>query len=260
MAVEVEDPNAPNGIKIKLTIEDYPFAKDGLALWDAIEQWATAYVNYYYPPAPPQPYPQPNLVSTDEELKAWWTEIKTVGHGDKKVGWPELRSQGDLIGIVTTIMWVTSGHHSAVNFGQYTGGYLPYRPTIARTKMPNEEPEDWEAFVKDPKDALKNCFALDSQSSKVKSTLNVLSSHSPDEEYIGEKIEVAWEAEPAIKAMFLKFKGKLDKLEKDIDSRNIDPDLRNRVGLGNVRYPYELLKPKSDPGVTGKGVPYSISI
>ncbi|GKA67964.1 linoleate 13S-lipoxygenase 2-1, chloroplastic-like protein [Tanacetum coccineum] len=32
----VEDQNEPHGLK--LTIEDYPFANDGLLLWDAIKQ------------------------------------------------------------------------------------------------------------------------------------------------------------------------------------------------------------------------------
>ncbi|KAM3264539.1 hypothetical protein P3L10_001533 [Capsicum annuum] len=41
-----EDPNAPYGLK--LTIEDYPFANDGLILWDTLKQWVTAYVNHYY--------------------------------------------------------------------------------------------------------------------------------------------------------------------------------------------------------------------
>ncbi|KAJ9555349.1 hypothetical protein OSB04_009963 [Centaurea solstitialis] len=250
----IEDQSAKHGVK--LTIEDYPFANDGLALWDAIKQWATSYINHYYP--------QPDLVESDEELQAWWTEIRTVGHGDKKdePWWPQLKTQKNLIGIVTTIMWVASGHHSAVNFGQYTGGYLPHRPTIARTKMPNEDliDEESEEFLKNPKRSLEECFPSKSQSSKVNSTLNVLSSHSPDEEYIGDKIEVAWEAEPAIKAEFHKFSETLNELEKDIDLKNKNPNLRNRVGAGEVPYPYELLKPKSEAGVTGKGVPYSISI
>ncbi|KAM0026242.1 putative linoleate 13S-lipoxygenase [Helianthus debilis subsp. tardiflorus] len=37
------------------------------------------------------------------------------------------------------------------------------------------------------------------------SVLDVLSSHSPDEEYIGANIEPAWEAETAIKAAFVEF-------------------------------------------------------
>ncbi|KAJ9555700.1 hypothetical protein OSB04_010314 [Centaurea solstitialis] len=246
----VEDPSAPSGIK--LAIEDYPFANDALILWDAIKQWATTYVNHYYT--------QADLVGSDEELQAWWTEIRTVGHGDKKVGWPELNSQGDLIRIVTTIMWVASGHHSAVNFGQYTASYHPGRPTIARTKMPNEDPtaEEWEAFLENPEDALDNCLPSKNQIEEVASTLDALSSHSPDEEYIGSKMEAAWEADPVIRTAFEVFSKSLKKLENDIDSMNNNPNLRNRVGNGSVRY--ELLKPFSEPGVTGKGVPYSISI
>ncbi|KAD2249708.1 hypothetical protein E3N88_41549 [Mikania micrantha] len=249
----VEDKNAPHGIK--LTIEDYPFANDGLLLWDAIKQWAITYINHYYP--------QPNLVETDQELQAWWTEIRTVGHADKKdePWWPQLKTQQDLIKIVTTIMWVSSGHHSAVNFGQYDfAGYFPNRPTIARTKMPDEDPtvEEWEAFISKPEDVLLDSFPSQIQATRVMSVLNILSTHSPDEEYIGTNIEPAWAAEPTIKAAFEEFSGTLKGLEAIIDSRNRDPNLRNRSGAGLV--PYQLLKPFSEPGVTGMGVPYSISI
>ncbi|KAL8255567.1 hypothetical protein R6Q59_030634 [Mikania micrantha] len=249
----VEDPTEPHGVK--LAIKDYPFANDGLLIFDAIKQWATSYVNHYYP--------QANLVESDEELQAWWYEIRTVGHGDKKdePWWPQLKTQDDLIGIISTIMWVTSGHHSAVNFGQYDfAGYFPNRPTIARTKMPNEDPteEEWQSFIKRPEDVLLNCFPSQIQATKVMAVLDVLSSHSPDEEYIGGTIEPAWEAEPAIKVAFEEFQARLNELESIIDSRNNDPLLLNRSGAGLV--PYQLLKPYSDRGVTGKGVPNSISI
>ncbi|KAI7731547.1 hypothetical protein M8C21_022303 [Ambrosia artemisiifolia] len=249
----VEDQSAPHSLK--LTIKDYPFANDGLLIYDAIKEWATSYVNYYYP--------QANLVESDEELQAWWNEIRTVGHADKKdePWWPQLKSQDDLIGILSTIIWVASGHHSAVNFGQYDfAGYFPNRPSIARTKMPNEDPtdEEWQAFMKRPEDALLKCFPSQVQAVQVMAVLDVLSGHSPDEEYIGETIEPAWEAEPAIKAAFEEFQGKLNQLESIIDSRNNDPVLKNRNGAGLV--PYELLKPYSDRGVTGRGVPNSISI
>ncbi|MFS8005694.1 putative linoleate 13S-lipoxygenase [Helianthus anomalus] len=249
----VEDPTAPHGVK--LTIEDYPFANDGLLIYDAIKQWATSYVNHYYP--------QANLVESDEELQAWWNEIRTVGHGDKKdePWWPQLKTKDDLIEIASTIMWVTSGHHSAVNFGQYDfAGYFPNRPTISRTKMPNEDPtdEDWQSFIKRPEDALLKCFPSQIQATQVMSVLDVLSSHSPEEEYIGGNIEAAWEAEPAIKSAFEEFRERLNELEAIIDSRNTDPNLKNRSGAGLV--PYQLLKPYSEKGVTGRGVPNSISI
>nr|GEW68504.1 linoleate 13S-lipoxygenase 2-1, chloroplastic-like [Tanacetum cinerariifolium] len=249
----VEDQNAPHGVK--LTIEDYPFANDGLLIWDAIKQWATSYINHYYPVA--------KLVESDEELQAWWYEIRTVGHGDKKdePWWPQLKTHEDLINIVSTMMWVTSGHHAAVNFGQYDfPGFFPNRPSTARTNMPDEDPtdEEWESFIKRPEDALLKCFPSQIQATKVMSVLDVLSSHSPDEEYIGRKIEPAWEADPTIKAAFEEFHGRLIELEGIIDSRNTDPNLKNRTGAGLV--PYQLLKPYSEKGVTGRGVPNSISI
>ncbi|KAA8528121.1 hypothetical protein F0562_035010 [Nyssa sinensis] len=249
-----EDPTAPHGLK--LAIEDYPFANDGLLLWDAIKQWATDYVNNYYP--------NPSSVQSDQELQAWWTEIRTKGHADKKdeTWWPKLETPEDLIGIVSTIMWVTSGHHAAVNFGQYTfAGYFPNRPTIARKNMPTEDPTDeqWKFFLEKPEAALLMCFPSQQQATKVMAVLDVLSSHSPDEEYIGQVVEPSWEADANIKGAFEKFRGELSKIEGIIDVRNSDKNLRNRVGAGVV--PYELLKPVSDkPGVTGKGVPYSISI
>ncbi|XP_042757188.1 lipoxygenase 2, chloroplastic [Lactuca sativa] len=249
----VEDETAPHGLK--LTIEDYPYANDGLILWDAIKQWVTSFVNNYYPKA--------SLVESDEELQAWWNEIRTVGHGDKKdeSWWPHLKTQDDLIGIVSTIIWVASGLHSAVNFGQYDfAGYFPNRPTIARTKMPNDDPTDkeWQAFLNRPEDALLKCFPSKKQATIVMAILDVLSTHSTDEEYIGKTVEGPFEAEPAIKKAYEEFRARINEMELIIDSRNADHNLRNRSGAGLV--PYQLLKPFSEAGVTGKGVPNSVSI
>ncbi|KAL5765033.1 hypothetical protein ACOSQ2_017627 [Xanthoceras sorbifolium] len=249
----VEDPSAPHGLK--LTIEDYPFANDGLVLWDSIKQWVTDYVNRYYPKA--------SLVESDKELQAWWSEIRNVGHGDKKdePWWPVLKTPEDLIEIITTIVWVTSGHHAAVNFGQYAyGGYFPNRPTIARTNMPDEDPteEKWKFFLEKPETVLLTIFPSQIQATKVMAVLDVLSNHSPDEEYLGDIAEASWKEDPVINAAFERFNGRLKEFEGIVDDRNANPDLKNRNGAGTV--PYELLKPFSDPGVTGKGVPYSISI
>ncbi|KAB1227840.1 Linoleate 13S-lipoxygenase 2-1, chloroplastic [Morella rubra] len=71
---------------LKLTIEDYPFANDGLVLWDSMKEWVSDYVNHHYP--------EPSLIESDQELQQWWTEILTVGHGDKKDEpcWPVLKT------------------------------------------------------------------------------------------------------------------------------------------------------------------------
>ncbi|XP_045814574.1 linoleate 13S-lipoxygenase 2-1, chloroplastic-like isoform X8 [Trifolium pratense] len=249
----VEDSNAQHGLK--LAIEDYPFANDGLLIWDAIKQWVTDYVNHYYP--------SPSIIESDQELQAWWTEVRTKGHSDKseEPWWPNLKTQKDLVDIITTIAWIASAHHSATNFAQYAyGGYFPNRPTIARNNMPTEDPtkEEWEKFVNKPEQTLLECFPSQIQATLVMTILNILSYHSPDEEYLGQLIEPSWAENPTIKVAFEKFNGRLKEIEGIIDSRNANSNLKNRNGAGIV--PYELMKPFSGPGITGKGVPYSISI
>ncbi|XP_022996082.1 linoleate 13S-lipoxygenase 2-1, chloroplastic-like [Cucurbita maxima] len=249
----VEDPNAPHGLK--LSIEDYPFANDGLILWDAIKQWVTEYVNHYYP--------DPSLVNSDGELQAWWTEIREVGHGDKKdePWWPILNTPNDLIHIVTTIIWVTSGHHAAVNFGQYPfTSYYPIRPSLTRLNIPTEEPNStlWKYFLENPENVFLDTFPTQIQANILLFILNILSSHSRDEEYLGADMEPAWGDEPVIKEAFEKFSRKLKKLEEIIDERNGNPKLKNRHGAGVG--PYQILKPYSEPGVTARGVPCSVSI
>ncbi|KAK9725720.1 hypothetical protein RND81_05G164400 [Saponaria officinalis] len=249
----VEDPKSPHGLK--LTIQDYPYANDGLLLWDAINQWVTDYVTHYYP--------NEEMVLNDEEVLQWWAEIRTKGHEDKKdePWWPILKTPNDLINILTIIIWMTSGHHAAVNFGQYTyGGYFPNRPTISRVKMPSDDPtpEEWDYFLDNPCRVLLDTFPSQMQGTKVMTVLNVLSSHSPDEEYIGDQIEPSWAEDPTVKEAFQRFNSNLKRIEEEIDARNVDVNLKNRNGAGII--PYELLKPFSKAGVTGMGVPNSISI
>lgn len=239
---------------LELTIKDYPFANDGLLLWNALLEWVTEYVNHYYGD-------EENAVTNDKELQAWWGEIQEKGHPDKREGWPALRTRDDLIKIASTIAWVGSGHHASVNFLQYAyGGYMPNRPTIARTNMLTENHSD--EILKDfrnyPENKLNELFPSVVQAAIVKQTMFLLSIHSPDEEYIGDAIEPAWALDQSISKAFEKFKAKLTDLEKKIDELNENKDLKNRYGAGII--PYEVMKPRSKPGVTGIGVPYSVSI
>ncbi|XP_010512789.1 PREDICTED: lipoxygenase 2, chloroplastic-like [Camelina sativa] len=248
-----EDETAEHGLRLR--IPDYPFANDGLMLWDALKEWVTDYVKHYYPDA--------GLIMLDEELQGWWSEVRNIGHGDKKdePWWPALKTQDDLISIATTIAWVASGHHAAVNFGQYGyGGYFPNRPTTTRIRMPVEEPTDEELkeFYEEPEKVMLKTFPSQKQATKVMVTLDLLSTHASDEEYIGEQPETSWTNDPVINAAFERLKGRLQYLEGVIDERNVNVSLKNRAGAGVVKY--ELLKPTSEPGVTGMGVPYSISI
>ncbi|XP_006648416.1 lipoxygenase 2.3, chloroplastic-like [Oryza brachyantha] len=241
--------------ELELTIKDYPYANDGLLVWNAIRQWASDYIHFYYK--------SDEDVAGDEEVQEWWEEVRTRGHADKRdePWWPAVDTRDGLVGILTTIMWVTSGHHAAVNFGQYHyGGYFPNRPTVMRKNMPVEEnkEEEMRKFMARPEQALLDAMPTQMQAITIMATLDILSAHSPDEEYMGEHAEPAWLAEPMIKAAFEKFAGRMKEIEGTVDERNNDPELRNRCGAGVV--PYELLKPFSAPGVTGRGIPNSISI
>ncbi|CAL5005382.1 unnamed protein product [Urochloa decumbens] len=249
-----EDPTAEHGLR--LAIQDYPFANDGLLIWDAIKGWVEAYVARFYTDA--------GAVAGDAELQAFWAEVIEVGHGDKKdaPGWPALNTPASLAHALATIVWVASAHHAAVNAGQYDfGGYFPNRPSIARTRMPVEEPVDGEAFaafLDDPDQALRECFPSQVQATLVMAVLDLLSTHSPDEEYLGGMEAAPWNDDAGVRAAYGEFNERLKEIEGIIDRRNADRRLKNRCGAGIV--PYQLMKPSSQPGLIGKGIPNSTAI
>ncbi|CAN6318753.1 unnamed protein product [Urochloa humidicola] len=68
------DPKSPE--KLELLIKDYPYAVDGLDMWMAIKKWVCDYCTIYYA--------NDGAVTSDNELQAWWTEVRHVGHVDLK--------------------------------------------------------------------------------------------------------------------------------------------------------------------------------
>lgn len=66
-------------------------------------------------------------VTEDEELMAWWEEVRFKGHPDKTEGWPQLKDVASLRDILTTVMWISSAEHAAINFGQ-CGPLAPLHP------------------------------------------------------------------------------------------------------------------------------------
>lgn len=249
----VEDPSNPSGIK--LVIEDYPYAADGLLIWSAIKELVESYVQYYYS--------EINSVTSDIELQAWWSEIKNKGHFDKRnePWWPTLNTKEDLSGILTIMIWIASGQHAAINFGQYPfGGYVPNRPTLLRKFIPQENDLDYEKFIHNPQQNFLSSLPTQLQATKVMAVQDTLSTHSPDEEYLGQihQLQGHWIRDNEVVKLYEKFSAKLEEIEETIKKRNKDIRLKNRCGAGIP--PYELLCPSSGPGVTGRGIPNSISI
>jgi lipoxygenase len=99
---------------------------------------------------------------------------------------------------------------------------------------------------------------------KVMSTIKLLSAHAEDEKYLsagGERMEwLPLSHDPGLKDIFDKFCHRMRIIDDIIDQRNAESErLARSPDAGGL--PYTLLRPTSEsPGVSFRGVPYSISI
>ncbi|XP_059288645.1 probable linoleate 9S-lipoxygenase 5 [Lycium ferocissimum] len=249
--VAVEDSSSPHGVR--LLIQDYPYAVDGLEIWSAIKSWVTEYCNFYYK--------SDELVVKDNELQAWWKELREEGHGDKKnePWWPKMETRQELIDSCTIIIWIASALHAAVNFGQYPyAGYLPNRPTLSRRFMPEPGTPEYEELKTNPDKAYLKTITPQLQTLLGISLIEILSRHPSDEIYLGQRDSSEWTKDQEPLAAFERFGKKLNEIEHQIIQMNGDEKWKNRSGP--VKVPYTLLFPTSEAGLTGKGIPNSVSI
>ncbi|KAJ4955527.1 hypothetical protein NE237_012310 [Protea cynaroides] len=252
----VPDSNSPHGLR--LLIEDYPYAVDGLEIWSAIEAWVHEYCSIYYP--------NDEMIQRDSELQSWWAELRDVGHGDKKdePWWPKMQNLVDLTQTCTIIIWIASALHAAVNFGQYPfAGYLPNRPTISRRFMPEPGSPEYAKLESDPDTIYLKTITSQFQALLGMSLIEILSRHSSDEVYLGQRDTPKWTSDVAALKAFEGFGKKLVHIENGIIGRNTDKKWRNRIGP--VKMPYTLLYPDTSNytgvgGLTGRGIPNSVSI
>ncbi|XP_027367736.1 probable linoleate 9S-lipoxygenase 5 isoform X2 [Abrus precatorius] len=247
----VRDSSSPYGLR--LLIEDYPFAVDGLEIWFAIKTWVQDYCSFYYK--------EDDSVKKDAELQSWWKEVREVGHGDKKdePWWPRMQTREELIEACTIIIWIASALHAAINFGQYAyGGYPPSRPSISRRFMPEVGTPEYNELVANPEKAFLKTITAQFQAVLGISLVEILSRHSTDEVYLGQRDTSDWTSDVEPLQAFDKFGNKLADIEERILRMNSDERLRNR--FGPVKMPYTLLYRTSDGGLTGMGIPNSVSI
>jgi len=251
----VEDSTVPfAGVRLLNSMVDYPFATDGLQLWALLEEWVSDYVNLYYE--------NDEQVLQDAEIVAWWEDIQTKAHPDIKIGWPILDGRVSLARILTTIIYVASAHHAAVNFGQYDfSGLLLNRSSKIRKQFPEKGSAGYKLLASGADYDKIERMVLDYMSGPVDyatvlSVIEVLSGHDDKEAYLG--ATDGWVLEDAAKHRYLKFAEDLAAFESDIKARNSNSELINRCG--DYVVPYTLLIPSSKGGVTRRGVPNSISI
>ncbi|XP_057455133.1 seed linoleate 9S-lipoxygenase-like [Lotus japonicus] len=247
----VEDPSAPHGVR--LVVEDYPYAVDGLEIWDAITKWVQEYVSLYYP--------TDDAVKKDTELQTWWKEVVQRGHADlsDKPWWPKMQTLQELIKSCSIIIWTASALHAAVNFGQYPyGGLIINRPTISRRLIPEPGTPEYDEMVKSPQKAYLRTITPKYETLIDLTVIEILSRHASDEIYLGERENPEWTSDTKAKQAFQKFGSKLAEIEAKINGRNNDSSLKNRFGPAQL--PYTLLLRSSKEGLTFRGIPNSISI
>ncbi|RVX18905.1 putative linoleate 9S-lipoxygenase 5 [Vitis vinifera] len=140
----------------RLLIDDYPYAVDGLEIWSAIETWVKEYCSFYYK--------TDEMVQKDSELQSWWKEVREEGHGDKKdePWWPKM--------------------HTAP----------PNRPTISRRFMPEEGTPEYEELKSNPDKAFLKTITAQLQTLLGISLIEILSRHSSDEVYLGQRDTPEW--------------------------------------------------------------------
>ncbi|KAH9618592.1 hypothetical protein KSS87_003949 [Heliosperma pusillum] len=249
--VAVKDSESPHGYK--LLIEDYPYAVDGLEIWSAIETWVKEYCAFYYK--------SDDMIISDIELQSWWKDIREKGHGDKKdeTWWPEMKTLDELTQTLATIIWIASALHAALNFGQYPyAGYAPNRPTISRRFMPEPNSPEYEELTTNPEGVFLKTVSNKLQTLIGISLIELLSRHSSDEVYLGQRENPNWTVDVEPLQAFEKFSKKIVEIEDGIIDRNNNGELKNRVGP--VKVGYTLLYPTSAEGLTGRGIPNSTSI
>ncbi|KAI3927456.1 hypothetical protein MKW92_044446 [Papaver armeniacum] len=242
---------------VQLLFEDYPYGADGLDIWDAINTWVKNYCAIFYT--------NDETVKTDKEIQAWWSEIRNVGHGDKcnEKWWYDMSSVSNLVEALTTLIWISSALHASVNFGQYGyGGYPPNRPALCRKFIPKEGTFEFAEFLSDPDKYFLKMLPEKMEMSLGVALVEILSRHTSDEVYLGQR-QAGWTDNVEVRRGFEKFRQNLIEVEKKILARNKDPKLKNR--LGPAKIPYTLLFPDtsnvtSKGGLTGKGIPNSVSI
>ncbi|GKA45522.1 linoleate 13S-lipoxygenase 3-1, chloroplastic-like protein [Tanacetum coccineum] len=94
------------------------------------------------------------------------------------------------------------------------------------------------------------------QSTKYMDVVDTLSTHSPDEEYIGErKQRDTWSGDAEMVEAFYGIASEIQKIEKEIEKRNRNMSLKNRCGAGPDTSSYSYYPNPHD--LVGAGVDYS---
>lgn len=148
----------------------YYYRDDGLKVFKAIEDYVRDIVDEFYE--------SDQKVETDDELKAWVTDIYTNAFPSHFGGTqghdfpPKITTKEELVERCTVIIFTGSAQHSSINFGQYSiYGHVPSAPFSVR--HPQQETKGYKKLLE--------TLPGEADSQKAMSITQLLSQYSDDE-------------------------------------------------------------------------------
>uniref|UniRef100_A0A8C2ZPU2 Si:dkey-17e16.9 n=1 Tax=Cyclopterus lumpus TaxID=8103 RepID=A0A8C2ZPU2_CYCLU len=194
------------------SIPNFYYRDDGLKLWDIINSFVKAVVEYYYP--------SDSEVRKDNELQEWISEIFTHGFlGNKASGFPEsFHTVEEVIKFITMVIFTVTVQHAAVNNGQFD--YYSWVPNISLLLHEPPPTTKGQSSMETILEALPNVgdtvhfAALFCLLSETYSDMVPMGSY-PDERF----------QEPAPNQMIKEFQAELSNLSEAISTRNMQLEI-----------------------------------
>lgn len=188
----------------------YPYRDDGLLIWNAIESWVSDYLSIYYS--------NDSAIQQDANLQKWASALASLAggrlqnFGDGGAGIIETRDY--LVLVVSTLIFIASAQHAAVNFPQEKlMVYVPAFPAARYLPAPTNL-QDSESFIKG--------LPSISQAQTQINTLYLLGSVYYTQ--LGKYLPSAFPDRAEVQAALNKFQGELQNIESVINERNKQSD------------------------------------
>ncbi|XP_070844174.1 hydroperoxide isomerase ALOXE3-like [Chaetodon trifascialis] len=202
------------------SIPNFYYRDDGLKLWNIINSFVTAIVEYYYP--------SDSEVRKDAELQEWISEIFTHAFlGNKASGFPaSFNTVKEVIKFITMVIFTVTAQHAAVNNGQFDYySWTPNGTLLLRKPPPTTKGQ---SSMKTIMEALPNVGETVSYAAMGW----VLSDKYTDMVFLGAYPDERFD-EPAPKQMIKEFQAELACFSVAITTRN-----------SQLEVPYTYLDPK----------------
>ncbi|QLE44179.1 lipoxygenase [Nostoc sp. C052] len=213
---------ANRGVNNTSQLPEYPYRDDGLLIWNAIHKWVRAYLSSYYT--------NEQQILADQALQNWAKELiseqggRLQNFGEDISG--TIKTLDYLIDAVSTIIFIASAQHAAVNFPQsQLMTYAPAFPLAVYSPAPTN--------LDQPGDFMRILPPLDQAKTQLKLTYLLGSVYYTQ---LGQYSNSYFKSKPELSSALLAFQNELKGIEQEINQKN-----SKRI------MPYKFLLPSQIP-------------